>query len=181
MNEHEIFMGMALAEARKAAAKGEVPVGAVVVHRGHVIGRGHNGVEQLQDPTAHAEILAIGAAANALGSWRLEDCVLYATLEPCAMCAGALVLARLPLLVYGAVDPKAGACGSVNNLVSDSRLNHQVACLPGIREGECGALLVEFFRDLRLKARARKREGTAPAGNGQPGIGDPADGEEDFL
>ncbi len=162
MNEHEIFMRMALAEARKAADKGEVPVGAVVVHRGHVIGRGHNGVETLQDPTAHAEILAIGAAANALGSWRLEDCVLYATLEPCAMCAGALVLARLPLLVYGAGDPKAGGCGSVNNLIADTRLNHQVACLPGILEGECGALLVDFFRALRARAREQRAADRPP-------------------
>lgn len=156
MNEHEIFMRMALAEARKAEARGEVPVGAVVVHQGRVIGRGHNGVEHLQDPTAHAEILAIGAAANALGSWRLENCVLYATLEPCTMCAGALVLARLPLLVFGAPDPKAGGCGSVNNLVSDTRLNHQVACLPGILEAECGSLLQDFFRRLRAEARSRR-------------------------
>jgi tRNA(adenine34) deaminase len=167
VNEHEIFMRMALAEARKAEARGEVPVGAVVVHQGRVIGRGHNGVEHLQDPTAHAEILAIGAAANALGSWRLENCILYATLEPCAMCAGALVLARLPLLVFGAPDPKAGGCGSVNNLIADSRLNHQVACLPGILEAECGSLLQDFFRRLRAEARGRRVSADGMAG-GEP-------------
>ncbi|MCA9782329.1 MAG: tRNA adenosine(34) deaminase TadA [Candidatus Cloacimonetes bacterium] len=164
MIEHEIFMRMAIREARKAESRQEVPVGAVVVHRGHVIGRGHNGVEHLQDPTAHAEILAIGAAANALGSWRLEDCVLYATLEPCAMCAGALVLARVPLLVYGAPDPKAGGCGSVNDIIADTRLNHQVSCLPGVLEGECAELLRSFFRDLRARARESRELPGDPAG-----------------
>ncbi len=149
MNEHEIYMRMALREAEAARDEGEVPVGAVVVHEGRVIGRGRNSVERLQDPTAHAEILAITAAADCLGSWRLEDCRLYATLEPCTMCGGAVVLSRVPLLVFGARDPKAGACGSVFNVVQEGRLNHRVELLTGVLEAECGALLVEFFRRLR--------------------------------
>lgn len=156
MNLHEIFMDLALREARKAAEAGEVPVGAVVVHEGHVIGRGHNQTMGLQDPTAHAEILAITAAANALGSWRLEGCTLYATLEPCAMCGGAIVLARVPHLVFGAWDPKAGACGSVLDVVRHERLNHRVDLLPGIREQDCSTLLKDFFRDLRQRSREER-------------------------
>jgi len=158
MNLHEIFMDLALREARKAAEAGEVPVGAVVVHEGHVIGRGHNQTMGLQDPTAHAEILAITAAANALGSWRLEACTLYATLEPCAMCGGAIVLARVPHLVFGAWDPKAGACGSVLDVVRHERLNHRVDLLPGIREQDCSTLLKDFFRDLRQRSREEREE-----------------------
>ncbi len=151
-------MEMALREARKALEKGEVPVGAVVTHNGSVVGRGHNGVESLGDPTAHAEMLAISAAADALGSWRLEDCVLYVTLEPCAMCAGASVLARVPRIVFGAWDPKAGACGSVNQIARDDRLNHVCEIVGGIREEECGALLKDFFRDLRQKQKAFREQ-----------------------
>jgi tRNA(adenine34) deaminase len=149
MNLHEAFMDLALREARLAGEAGEVPVGAVVAHGGQVIGRGHNQTEALQDPTAHAEILAITAAANALGSWRLEDCALYVTLEPCTMCGGAIVLARLPLVVFGAWDPKAGACGSVHNVVQRPELNHRAELLPGVRAGECAELLRSFFRVLR--------------------------------
>ena len=145
-------MRAALREARDSLARDEVPVGCVVVHDGMVVGRGHNQVEALQDATAHAEILAIGAASNALGSWRLTDCTLYVTLEPCAMCAGAIVLARLGRLVYGASDPKAGACGSVLDVIAEPRLNHRVAVTRGVLEPECGELLREFFRKKRKAA-----------------------------
>jgi len=121
------------------------------VHQGRIIGRGTNQVERLQDPTAHAEILAIGAAASAMDSWRLEEAVLYVTLEPCAMCAGAIVLSRLSRLVFGASDPKSGACGSLLNIVQDARLNHQVELVGGVLEAECGSLLRAFFREIRAK------------------------------
>jgi tRNA(adenine34) deaminase len=146
-------MRAALREARVAAAAAEVPVGCVVVHEGAVIGRGHNQVEGLQDATAHAEILAIGAASNALQSWRLSDCTLYVTLEPCAMCAGAMVLARVGRLVYGAADPKAGACGSVLDVIHEPRLNHRAEVTAAVLAEDCGALLKTFF--------ARKRRETA--------------------
>lgn len=165
MNPHENFLDLALREARLAQDEGEVPVGAVVVRDGQVIGRGHNRTESLQDPTAHAEMLAITAAADQLGSWRLEECTLYVTLEPCTMCGGAMVLARLPLVVFGAWDPKAGACGSVHNVVQNERLNHRVELLGGVREAECGGLLKRFFQERRADARrlreARRGEGPA--------------------
>ena len=142
----------ALREARAAAESDEVPVGCVIVHDGLIIGRGHNQTETLQDATAHAEIVAIGAASSALGSWRLLDCTLYVTLEPCAMCAGAIVLARLGRLVYGAADPKAGACGSVLDVIGERRLNHRVPVTPGVLEPECGELLRQFFRKKRRAA-----------------------------
>ena len=151
---HRIWMDDALAEARAAEAHGDVPVGALVVHRGEVIARAHNERELRQDPTAHAEMLAVRAAARELGSWRVEDCVLYVTLEPCAMCAGALVLARLPLLVFGATDPKAGAVGSLRDIARDDRLNHRVEVVSGVREQECGDLLRRFFHRQRVAARA---------------------------
>ena len=136
-------------EANLALKKKEVPVGAVVVYQDKVIGRGHNQTETLNDPTAHAEILAIGAAANYLNSWRLSEAVLYVTLEPCAMCAGAIVLARMKKLVFGAFDPKAGACGSLYNLVQDKRLNHQVEVITEVLKEDCSALLQAFFKELR--------------------------------
>ena len=139
----------ALREARAAAADDEVPVGCVVVHDGMVIGRGHNQTETLQDATAHAEVVAIGAASSALGSWRLTGCTMYVTLEPCAMCAGAIVLARVPRLVYGAADPKAGACGSVLDVIHEPRLNHRVEVAPGVLAEECGELLRAFFAKKR--------------------------------
>jgi len=145
-------MRAALREARESLARDEVPVGCVVVHDGTIVGRGHNQVESLQDATAHAEVLAIGAASNALGSWRLADCTLYVTLEPCAMCAGAIVLARLGRLVYGAADPKAGACGSVLDVIGEKRLNHSVPVTHGVLEAECGELLRQFFRRKRKSA-----------------------------
>ena len=154
-------MRAALREARASQARDEVPVGCVIVHDGMIVGRGHNQVESLQDATAHAEVLAIGAASNALGSWRLADCTLYVTLEPCAMCAGAIVLARVDRLVYGAADPKAGACGSVLDVIGERRLNHRVAVTSGVLEPECGELLREFFRRKR-KAALRLAEAEEP-------------------
>ncbi len=144
-------MRSALREARASADADEVPVGCVIVHDGMVIGRGHNQTEALQDATAHAEIVAIGAASNALGSWRLTDCTMYVTLEPCAMCAGAIVLARLGRVVWGAADPKAGACGSVLDVLAEPRLNHHPIVESGVLAEECGEVLREFFRRKRAK------------------------------
>jgi len=142
-------MSAALDEARAAAAAGEVPVGAVVVHRGEIIARANNRTVRDQDPTAHAESIAIRAAAAALGSWRLDRCTLYVTLEPCAMCAGAIVLARIERLVFGAWDDKAGMAGSVADLLRHPRLNHRPEVLAGVRREECAELLTEFFRSRR--------------------------------
>ena len=147
--EDERFMAEALRQARAAAEAGEVPVGAVAVREGRIVGRAGNQRELLADPTAHAEMLVITQAAAELGSWRLEGVTLYVTLEPCAMCAGAIVLARIPRLVFGAWDPKAGAAGSVMDIVRNSSLNHQVEVTTGVMEKECGAILREFFARLR--------------------------------
>ena len=142
-------MGLALDEARRAARADDVPVGAVVVGPdGALVGRGHNVREAEGDPTGHAEVVALRAAARTLGRWRLDDCTLVVTLEPCLMCAGALVLARVPRLVLGAWDPKAGACGSQWDVVRDRRVNHRVEVVGGVREDEC-ALLLERFFELR--------------------------------
>jgi tRNA(adenine34) deaminase len=149
MTEDERWMESALREAEKAKARKEVPVGAVVVHKGRIIGKGYNQIESLQDPTAHAEMIAITAAAAGLGSRRFEGCALYVTLEPCAMCAGAIVLARIPRLVFGAHDPKAGACGTLFNIVQDDRLNHRVELVGGVFRERCGELLSEFFAAMR--------------------------------
>jgi tRNA(adenine34) deaminase len=146
-----LFMEYALKEARQAFEIGEVPVGAVIVHRQRVIAAAHNQRELLHDPTAHAEILAITQAAASLQSWRLIDCTLYVTLEPCPMCAGAIVQARVPRVVYGAIDPKAGAVDSLYHLLSDSRLNHQAALTGGVLSQQCGRLLTEFFQQRRGK------------------------------
>jgi tRNA(adenine34) deaminase len=143
------YMGEALALARKAAAAGEVPVGAVVVKDGAVIGRGHNHPVAAHDPTAHAEVVAMRDAATRLGNYRLVDCTLYVTLEPCAMCAGAIMHARLGRVVYGAADPKAGACGSVVNLFAESRLNHHATVAGGMMAEEAGKLLQDFFSARR--------------------------------
>jgi tRNA(adenine34) deaminase len=147
--DDERWMKAALKEADRAFEGGEVPVGAVVVYENRIIGRGYNQTETLRDPTAHAEIIAIGAAASFLNSWRLSSCSLYVTLEPCAMCAGAIVLARLERLIFGPHDPKAGACGSLMNIVQDGRLNHQVSITSGVMAEDCGALLKSFFHKLR--------------------------------
>jgi tRNA(adenine34) deaminase len=151
--DHLRFMELALREARLAAEEGEVPVGAVVVCEGAIVARDRNRREALQDPTAHAEMLALTAAANAAGTWRLTDCVLYATLEPCPMCAGAVVQARIPLVVFGAYDPKAGACGSLFNIANDPRLNHRARILGGVLAEPCGALLSEFFAFRRSEGK----------------------------
>lgn len=151
-SRHAEFMKIALREAEKAFEEGEVPVGAVIVHNNAIIAKGHNLIERLQDPTAHAEMLAITAAANHLQSRRLEECTLYVTLEPCPMCAGAIVMARIPTLVFGAFDPKAGACGTLYNIVSDGALNHGVHVLSGVLDSESEMLLKEFFRRRRSSA-----------------------------
>lgn len=143
------LLQLALDEARAALAHDDVPIGAVVEHGGEVVGRGHNRREVDQDPTAHAEVMAIRAAARALGSWRLEGCTLAVTLEPCTMCAGAIVLARVPTVVYGAPDPKAGAGGSLMDVLADDRLNHRCRVVRGVRAEACGDLLREFFRARR--------------------------------
>ncbi len=145
-------MRMALDLAHQAAANDEVPVGAVVVKDGVVIGRGSNAPISMNDPTAHAEINAMRGAAAFLGNYRLVDCTLYVTLEPCAMCSGAIQHARIARLVYGASDPKTGACGSVINLMSEPKLNHHTKVIRGILAEECGALLSTFFKQRRLKA-----------------------------
>jgi tRNA(adenine34) deaminase len=142
-------MRAALDEARSAAASGDVPVGAIVVREGEIIARATNRTVRDHDPTAHAEVLAIRAASAELGRWRLHDCTLYVTLEPCAMCAGALVLARIARVVIGAWDPKAGMAGSVGDLLRHPRLNHRPEVMGGVLEDECGALLRDFFTERR--------------------------------
>jgi tRNA(adenine34) deaminase len=143
------LMRLALEEARAAASGGDVPVGAVVARGDEVVGRAGNAREREQDPTAHAEILALRQAARAVGSWHLEGCALYVTLEPCAMCAGALVLARIDRLVLGAADPKAGFAGSLGDIVRDGRLNHEVEVTVGVLAEECGEVLRAFFAERR--------------------------------
>ena len=148
----EELIERALAEARSAPAHGDVPVGAVVWHNGEVVAQRHNEREQAGDPTAHAEMLALRDAAACVGGWRLDGAVVAVTLEPCPMCAGALQQARVGRVVYGADDPKAGALGSLYNLGSDPRLNHEFEVVPGVRRDDCAALLQEFFSDLRGSA-----------------------------
>ncbi len=146
---HEHWIREAISEAKLAAEKGEVPVGAVVVSGGRIIGRGHNRVESLKDPTAHAEILAIGAAGGQGQDWRLEGATLYVTLEPCTMCSGAILLARVAKVVFGAADPRAGAVASTARLLEGNPYNHGVEIVGGILAEECGALLKDFFRKKR--------------------------------
>ena len=151
---HFAHMEMALDEARAAAAEDEVPIGAVIVSfQQGVIGRAHNQREGLHDPTAHAEMIAITQAAQALRSWRLENCAIYITLEPCPMCAGAIVLARLPFVVYGAADPKAGACDTLYQITSDPRLNHRAQVVGGVLAGPCAQVLSDFFTDKRRRGK----------------------------
>ena len=165
--DHKTFMSMALLEARKAFEAREVPIGAVLVLGGQVIGRGHNLRERLHDPTAHAEILAIREAGSRSGGWRLTGSTLYVTVEPCPMCFGAALQARVERLVYGAKDPKAGACGSVVDLGLAEGFNHRMEVIPGILETECSSLIREFFHRLRgesggmpeLAERARLENG----------------------
>lgn len=146
---HDVWMKRALDQAVAAFDQNEVPVGAVIVHDGRIIAEAGNQRETLNDPTAHAEMIAITQAAEFLGSWRLLDCTLYVTLEPCPMCAGAIVQARIPFVVYGAADAKAGACDSLFNITSDIRLNHQAAVLGGVMQEDCRAILQEFFKQQR--------------------------------
>ncbi len=147
--DDEKFMYKALLEAKKAYLKGEVPIGAIIVCRGAVIAKGHNQRERFKDPTAHAEVIAIREASRVLGGWRLPGTTLYVTLEPCPMCAGAIINARVERVVYGAIDPKAGAAGTLMNILEDERLNHRVKVTKGILEEECRNILQLFFRDLR--------------------------------
>ena len=147
------YMRQALREAEAAFAEDEVPIGAVIVHDGQVIAAAHNQREQLHDPTAHAEMIAITQAAGVLGDWRLENCTLYVTLEPCPMCAGAIVLARLPRVVFGAADPKAGAVATLYQLLDDARLNHRAEVVAGVRADECGGLLSRFFAAKRSEGK----------------------------
>lgn len=153
MSSDDAFMRVALRLAEQAFEVDEVPVGAAVVRDGKVIGKGFNQRQMLNDPTAHAEILAITAAAEAIGDWRLEDCTLYVTLEPCLMCAGAIVLARIARVVYGADDPKAGAVKSLYQVLADGRLNHQPIVDAGILGDECSAILTDFFRTKRAMGK----------------------------
>ena len=149
MHDDERWMDLARAEGERAAASGEVPVGAVVVLDGRLLGRGHNESIGLHDPTAHAEVIALREAGRETGNYRLSGATLYSTIEPCAMCCGAALHARIARLVYGAADPKAGAVQSLHRLLEDPRLNHQVAVTAGVRGAECGARLADFFRARR--------------------------------
>lgn len=151
--QHEQWMRAALSQAVRAFEAEEVPVGAVVVHNGRIIGEGHNQRETLQDPTAHAEMIAITQAAGALESWRLLDCTLYVTLEPCPMCAGAIVQARIPRVVYGTPDPKGGACHTLYRITDDPRLNHRALVIPDILREDCRFILQEFFAQQRAKGK----------------------------
>lgn len=151
------WMGKAIAQAEKAAARGEVPIGAVIVKDGKIIARGHNLREGMQDPSAHAELIAIRRGAKKTCNWRLLGTTLYVTLEPCLMCMGAILLARVEKVVFGCHDPKGGAAGSLYNLSDDSRLNHRVTLVSGVREAECAALLSDFFAALRREKKQNKK------------------------
>lgn len=151
MANDEYYMKLAIEEAKKAQKLGEVPIGAIIVKNNEVIASAHNLRETVQLPTAHAEHIAIERASKVVGSWRLEECKLYVTLEPCVMCAGAIVMSRIPKVVYGATDPKGGCSGSLMNLLEESRFNHRAEVIKGVLEQECGDLLRNFFRELRLK------------------------------
>ncbi|WP_035434580.1 tRNA adenosine(34) deaminase TadA [Bacillus sp. UNC322MFChir4.1] len=158
MEQDIYFMKLAIEEAKKAEEIQEVPIGAVVVVDGEVISRAHNLRETEQRSVAHAELLAIDDACKKLGTWRLENATLYVTLEPCPMCAGAIVLSRVKRAVYGAVDPKGGCAGTLMNLLTEERFNHQSEVVAGVLEEECGSLLTNFFRELRKKRKKEKEE-----------------------
>lgn len=151
MSKHEVYMREALKEAEKAYQKNEVPIGAVIVHEDKIIARAHNLRETTQNPTTHAEMLVIKAASEKLKSFRLENCTLYVTLEPCVMCSGAIVMSRIPQVVYGATDPKGGTVGSLMNLLEEPRFNHRATVKSGVLGEECGCLLRSFFRAIRGK------------------------------
>ena len=152
------WMRVAIEEAKKAEALAEVPIGAIVVHEGQIIGRGHNLRETTQNATTHAEMIAIQEACEAIGSWRLEETQLYVTLEPCPMCSGAMILSRVKEVYFGAFDPKGGTAGTLMNLLEDERFNHQAYVEGGILEEECGELLSAFFRNLRAKKKKSKKD-----------------------
>ncbi|SYX87075.1 tRNA adenosine(34) deaminase TadA [Paenibacillus alvei] len=152
INQHEYWMRRAIEEALKAEAIGEVPIGAIVVHQNEIIGRGYNLRETSLDSTAHAEMIAIREASEHLQAWRLLDCTLYVTLEPCPMCAGAIVQSRVPTVVYGTTDPKAGCAGTLMNLLQEPRFNHRAEVIEGVLQEECASMLTQFFRRLRGKA-----------------------------
>lgn len=156
MDKDTLYMELAIKEALKAKAIGEVPIGAVIVHNDEVVGSGYNLRESEQRSIAHAEMIAIDQACASMGTWRLEDATLYVTLEPCPMCAGAIVLSRVKRVVYGAADPKGGCAGTLMNLLNEKRFNHQVEVAKGILEEECGLMLSDFFRDLRKQKKAEK-------------------------
>ena len=155
IKDHEKWMKLAFCEAEKAFEQNEVPIGSVVVHKGQIIGRGHNQCESLNDPTAHAEIIAITSAANTLNDWRLTGCELYVTKEPCPMCAGALWLSRIKRCVFGAYDPKGGFLGSISNLMDHKQLNHHYEIEGGVLAEECSQILRTFFRRLREKKSSK--------------------------
>jgi tRNA(adenine34) deaminase len=154
------FMKLALEQAQIAEENGDVPIGAIIVYKDQIIGKAYNQREQLKDPTAHAEIIALTQAAAALQTWRLNGCTMYVTLEPCPMCAGALVLARMDRLVFGSDDPKAGACGSLYDIVRDNRLNHRLEVTTGVLADECSKLLQDFFQKKRLEKPFSKNNST---------------------
>lgn len=156
LEQDQFYMGMAIEEAHKAAAKGEVPIGAVIVHDGKVIARAHNLRETTRNAVTHAELMAIQDACEVLDNWRLENTILYVTLEPCPMCAGAILQSRIPRVVYGARDPKAGCVDSLYRLLNDERFNHECEVKENVLADECGGLLTQFFRDLRDKKKKRK-------------------------
>ena len=156
LKDHEYWMKKALCQAEMARAKDEVPIGCVIVRDDKIIARGHNLRESSQDPSAHAEMIAIRKASKKLGSWRLLDTTLYVTLEPCSMCMGAIILARIPRVVFGCYDPKGGAAGSVIDLSAEPRLNHLVELLPGIMEKDCSEMLKRFFAELRIRKREQR-------------------------
>lgn len=158
LDRDETFMIEAIKEAKKAQELMEVPIGSVIVLNGKIIARAHNLREYNQSSIAHAELLAIDQACQTLGTWRLEDAVLYVTLEPCPMCAGAIMLSRIKKVVYGAHDPKGGCAGTFMNLLQDERFNHQSEVVPGVLEKECGELLSAFFKGLRLRKKGEKKQ-----------------------
>ncbi len=162
LDDNARYMRYAIREAERAQEEGEVPVGCVIIYNNEIIGKSHNQRELLQDPTAHAEVVAITQAANKLGSWRLEETKLFVTLEPCPMCAGAIILARIPEVYFGAHDPKAGACGTLMNLLEDTRFNHQPKVYPGLLADECGALLSGFFQEIRRRSRESRNPSRPP-------------------
>ncbi|WP_243293080.1 tRNA adenosine(34) deaminase TadA [Bacillus sp. FJAT-47783] len=157
MNKDDYYMGLAIEEAKRAEAIGEVPIGAILVMDDEVVARAHNLRETSQRSVAHAEVLVIDKACQKLGTWRLEKSTLYVTLEPCPMCAGAIVLSRVDRVVYGATDPKAGCAGTLMNLLSEERFNHQAEVVSGVRQEECSHLLSSFFKQLREKKKQLKK------------------------